>query len=165
MEHRAVPRSSRHDERRLRDGHQERTRACPTSAGFEAARSGEARLSRWKVCTVARTAREASVKGAASGDSGGQERTAAHSRAVSGRTRWVRELIPDAAAVDANRARFRNPFIPLIRFSIATGLFVIAAHDRVISGRQNRSGRRPGFPRSVINRQGLTPRQCSLIRA
>jgi DinB family protein len=42
----------------------------------------------------------------------------------------VRRLIVDAASIDASRARFRNPFIPFVRFSIATGLFVIAAHDR-----------------------------------
>ena len=58
----------------------------------------------------------------------------------------VRELIADAAAIDANRTRFRNPFIPLIRFSIATGLFVIAAHDRRHLWQAEQVRQAPGFP-------------------
>ena len=57
----------------------------------------------------------------------------------------VRELVADAAAIDANRTRFRNPFIPLIRFSIATGLFVIAAHDRRHLWQAEQVRQAPGF--------------------
>ena len=58
----------------------------------------------------------------------------------------ARHLIADAATIDANRARFKNPFVPLIRFSIATGLFVIAAHDRRHLWQAEQVTRAPGFP-------------------
>jgi hypothetical protein len=58
----------------------------------------------------------------------------------------TRQLIADAATIDANRARFKNPFLPFIRFSIATGLFVIAAHDRRHLWQAEQVTRAPGFP-------------------
>ena len=42
----------------------------------------------------------------------------------------IRRLIREAAAIDVNRAVFPNPFIPLIRVTVATGLHIVAAHDR-----------------------------------
>jgi hypothetical protein len=42
----------------------------------------------------------------------------------------VRRMIDDAAEVDANRAKFRNPFIKLVRVRASTGLNVITAHER-----------------------------------
>jgi hypothetical protein len=48
--------------------------------------------------------------------------TAAHADA--------RAFLLDVADLDLNGTRFRNPFIPGLRFSLATGLNVIAAHDR-----------------------------------
>ena len=42
----------------------------------------------------------------------------------------IRRLIADAAAIDVNRATFRNPFIGLVRVKVSTGFNVIAAHDR-----------------------------------
>ena len=42
----------------------------------------------------------------------------------------IRQAIQDAAALDVNRATFQNPFIPVIRMRVSTGLHVIAAHDR-----------------------------------
>lgn len=42
----------------------------------------------------------------------------------------ARRLIADCADIDAARATFRNPFVRWIRFSIATGLHVVPAHDR-----------------------------------
>ncbi len=42
----------------------------------------------------------------------------------------VRRLIVDAADIDVNRATFQNPFIPLVRMRVATGLAILAAHDR-----------------------------------
>ena len=42
----------------------------------------------------------------------------------------IRGLIAAAAAIDVNRATFQNPFISIIRVSVATGLHVVAAHDR-----------------------------------
>jgi hypothetical protein len=58
----------------------------------------------------------------------------------------TRLVIAEAATIDANRARFKNPFVPLIRFSIATGLFVIAAHDRRHLWQAEQVTRAPGFP-------------------
>lgn len=58
----------------------------------------------------------------------------------------TRQLIADAATIDANRARFKNPFVPVIRFSIATGLFVIAAHDRRHLWQAEQITRAPAFP-------------------
>ena len=34
------------------------------------------------------------------------------------------------AEIDLAGVRFRNPFIPAIHFSLATGLHVLAAHER-----------------------------------
>jgi hypothetical protein len=42
----------------------------------------------------------------------------------------VRSFLRLCADIDVNRARFPNPFIRGLRFSLATGLHVIAAHDR-----------------------------------
>ena len=42
----------------------------------------------------------------------------------------LRSLIREAAEVDVNRATFPNPFIPLIKVRVSTGLHVVAAHDR-----------------------------------
>ena len=42
----------------------------------------------------------------------------------------IRRLITAAAAIDVNRATFRNPFIGLVRVRVSTGFNVIAAHDR-----------------------------------
>lgn len=64
----------------------------------------------------------------------------------------VRRLIAGAASIDANRARFRNPFIPFVRFSIATGLFVIAAHDRRHLWQAEQVRQAPGFPSPSIVR-------------
>ena len=58
----------------------------------------------------------------------------------------TRQLIADAATIDANGSRFKNPFLPLVRFSIATGLFVIAAHDRRHLWQAEQVKHAPGFP-------------------
>jgi hypothetical protein len=42
----------------------------------------------------------------------------------------VRQFLRTYAGVDLSRVRFPNPFIRGIRFSLATGLHVIAAHER-----------------------------------
>jgi hypothetical protein len=42
----------------------------------------------------------------------------------------VRAFLRAHADLDLAGVRFRNPFVPGIRFSLATGLHVIAAHDR-----------------------------------
>jgi len=42
----------------------------------------------------------------------------------------VREFLRQHGALDLAAIRFPNPFVPGIRFSIATGLHVITAHER-----------------------------------
>jgi DinB superfamily len=42
----------------------------------------------------------------------------------------VRELIQHAREYDVNSIRFRNPFIPLIRFTVGTGLEIVTRHQQ-----------------------------------
>ena len=42
----------------------------------------------------------------------------------------VRAFLRAHADIDLTGVRFPNPFIPVVRFSLATGLHVIAAHER-----------------------------------
>jgi len=42
----------------------------------------------------------------------------------------IRSLINESSGFDLNRIRFRNPFVPLVRFTVGTGLLVMCAHDR-----------------------------------
>jgi hypothetical protein len=42
----------------------------------------------------------------------------------------ARDVVRGAALYDVNRIRFKNPFIPALRFSVGTGLEVLAAHER-----------------------------------
>jgi hypothetical protein len=58
----------------------------------------------------------------------------------------IRSLIREASALDLNRIRFRNPFVPLVRFTVGTGLLVMCAHDRrhLWQAEQVRSGLKQG---------------------
>jgi hypothetical protein len=42
----------------------------------------------------------------------------------------VRDLVRRASHHDVNRIRFRNPFIPVIRFTVGTGLEILTRHER-----------------------------------
>jgi HEAT repeat protein len=42
----------------------------------------------------------------------------------------VRDLVRRASACDVNRIRFVNPFVPLIRFTVGTGLEITSRHER-----------------------------------
>jgi hypothetical protein len=42
----------------------------------------------------------------------------------------LRSLIHEAYTLDLNRIRFKNPFIGWLRFTVATGMLIISAHDR-----------------------------------
>ncbi len=48
---------------------------------------------------------------------------------------------------DLNSVRFRNPFLPVIRFTVATGLLVIGAHGRRHRWQAEQVIREPDFPR------------------
>ena len=41
----------------------------------------------------------------------------------------VRDVITRARGHDVNRVRFRNPFVPLLRFTVGTGLQLITRHN------------------------------------
>jgi hypothetical protein len=42
----------------------------------------------------------------------------------------VREVVRCAGAHDVNRVRFKNPFLPLLRFTVGAGLQIIVKHER-----------------------------------
>jgi hypothetical protein len=58
----------------------------------------------------------------------------------------VRGVIEAASQLDLNRVRFKNPFVPLLRFTIGTGLLVINAHDRRHLWQANQVKEATGFP-------------------
>jgi hypothetical protein len=59
----------------------------------------------------------------------------------------ARELIVRAGAYDVNRVRFRNPFVPVIRFTVGTGLEIIVQHQGRHLGQAERVRKNPDFPR------------------
>lgn len=60
----------------------------------------------------------------------------------------ARALLAAVADLDLNRARFVNPFVPLVRFTLGTGFLVIAAHQRRHLVQAARLRQRPDFPAS-----------------
>jgi hypothetical protein len=42
----------------------------------------------------------------------------------------LREVIRNAGAYDVNRIRFKNPFLPLLRFTVGAGLQIVVKHQR-----------------------------------
>jgi hypothetical protein len=42
----------------------------------------------------------------------------------------ARKVVERAGGYDVNRIRFRNPFVPVIRFSVGTGLEILVRHQR-----------------------------------
>jgi hypothetical protein len=57
----------------------------------------------------------------------------------------VRQVLEFWDRVNFNRVRFKNPFVPLIRFTVGTGLMVIIAHDRRHLWQAERVRDGPGF--------------------
>lgn len=41
----------------------------------------------------------------------------------------ARELIATAGDYDVNRIRFKNPFVPMLRFTVGTGLEIVSKHQ------------------------------------
>ena len=58
----------------------------------------------------------------------------------------VRGVIEASRQLDLNRVRFKNPFLPILRFTIGTGLMVINAHDRRHLWQAGQVRRAAGFP-------------------
>jgi DinB superfamily len=58
----------------------------------------------------------------------------------------VRDLVGRASAHDVNRIRFVNPFVPLVRFTVGTGLEIVWKHQRRHLLQAERVRRSHGFP-------------------
>jgi hypothetical protein len=59
----------------------------------------------------------------------------------------VRDVIARARGHDVNRVRFRNPFVPVIRFTVGTGLQIVARHNHRHLLQAERVRQLPDFPR------------------
>lgn len=59
----------------------------------------------------------------------------------------ARALVRRAGAYDINRVRFRNPFVPLVRFTVGTGLEIVWRHQRRHLLQAERIKQTPTFPR------------------
>lgn len=59
----------------------------------------------------------------------------------------VRDMIRSAAGYDVNRIRFKNPFLPLVRFTVGTGLEAICKHERRHLLQAERVANSPEFPK------------------
>ena len=59
----------------------------------------------------------------------------------------ARDLVRRASAYDVNRIRFVNPFVPLVRFTVGTGLEVVWRHQRRHLLQAERVTQSSGFPR------------------
>jgi hypothetical protein len=59
----------------------------------------------------------------------------------------ARDLVRRAGGYDINRIRFANPFIPLVRFTVGTGLEVLWRHQRRHLLQAERIKRTPTFPK------------------
>jgi hypothetical protein len=59
----------------------------------------------------------------------------------------VRDVIALARNYDVNRVRFRNPYVPIIRWTVGTGLQIIARHNHRHLLQAERVKESSGFPR------------------
>lgn len=60
----------------------------------------------------------------------------------------IQTLLEQTSGLDLNRIRFRNPFIPILRFTVATGFLVMAAHGRRHLLQAQRVTSAEGFPQN-----------------
>jgi DinB superfamily len=58
----------------------------------------------------------------------------------------ARDLVRRASACNVNRIRFSNPFIPLLRFTVGTGLEIVWSHQRRHLLQAERIKHLPTFP-------------------
>jgi hypothetical protein len=58
----------------------------------------------------------------------------------------TRELVCRASEYDVNRVRFKNPFIPLLRFTVGTGLEIVSKHQSRHLLQAERVRKSAGFP-------------------
>jgi DinB family protein len=57
----------------------------------------------------------------------------------------AREMIRSASGYDVNRIRFKNPFLPLVRFTVGTGLEAMCRHECRHLLQAERVAKSPGF--------------------
>ena len=57
------------------------------------------------------------------------------------------EMIRSASGYDVNRIRFKNPFLPLVRFTVGTGLEAMCKHERRHLLQAERVANSPEFPK------------------
>lgn len=60
----------------------------------------------------------------------------------------IRELLNASRQPDLNRIRFKNPFFPLLRFTVATGILVMITHARRHLQQAERVALMDHFPRA-----------------
>lgn len=60
--------------------------------------------------------------------------------------RDLQQLIDRVGAVELNRVRFRNPLVPLLRFTVGTGVVILLAHHRRHLWQAYRVRDAAGFP-------------------
>jgi hypothetical protein len=63
-------------------------------------------------------------------------------------TNRLGSLVKSTAGKDLNSVRFRNPLIPLLRFSVASGFLIAAAHGRRHLWQAEQIPNDPDFPKS-----------------
>jgi hypothetical protein len=56
-------------------------------------------------------------------------------------------MVTASSGKDLNRVRFRNPLVPVLRFTVATGFLIIAAHARRHIWQAEQVTQEPDFPR------------------
>jgi hypothetical protein len=59
----------------------------------------------------------------------------------------AREIVHRAKDCDVNRVRFRNPFVPLIHFTVGTGFEILSKHQNRHLLQAERVKQAPDFPR------------------
>jgi hypothetical protein len=59
-------------------------------------------------------------------------------------------FVAETARVDLRSIRFRNPFVGVLRFSVATGLLVLLAHERRHIWQADQIRTNSGFPESKM---------------
>ena len=63
-----------------------------------------------------------------------------------GSNRHAREVVHRARNHDVNRIRFKNPFVPVIRFTVGTGFEILSQHQRRHLLQAERIRASPAFP-------------------
>lgn len=61
--------------------------------------------------------------------------------------RAARELVQRASQYDVNAIRFKNPLVPLLRFTVGTGLEIVAKHEARHLLQAERVKQHAGFPK------------------